>query len=53
MSITFSHPQYLLLLPLVLGYTWWVMRGSLADLGRTRARLAMGLRNDENNPFRS
>jgi len=42
--IRFSHPQYLLLLPLVWAYTWWVLRGSLAELGRTRGRLAAGLR---------
>ncbi|MHB9107609.1 MAG: VWA domain-containing protein [Armatimonadota bacterium] len=42
--IRFSHPQYLLLLPLVWAYTWWVLRGSLAELGRTRGRLAAALR---------
>lgn len=42
--IRFSHPQYLLLLPLVWVYTWWVLRGSLAELGRTRGRLAAALR---------
>jgi Mg-chelatase subunit ChlD/uncharacterized membrane protein len=42
--IRFSHPHYLLLLPLVWGFLWWVLRGSLADLGRARARLAAGVR---------
>ena len=42
--IRFSHPQYLLLLPLVWAYTWWVLRGSLAELGRARGRLAAALR---------
>jgi len=42
--IRFSHPQYLLLLPVVWVYTWWVLRGSLAELGRARGRLAVGFR---------
>ncbi|MHB9107083.1 MAG: glutamine amidotransferase [Armatimonadota bacterium] len=42
--IRFSHPQYLLLLPLVWVYTWWVLRNSLAELGRVRGRLAAGFR---------
>jgi len=42
--IRFSHPQYLLLLPVVWAYTWWVLRGSLAELGRSRGRLAAGFR---------
>lgn len=44
MFIRFSHPQYLLLLPLVWAYTWWVMRDTLADLGRSRGRWAAGMR---------
>lgn len=44
MMLRFSHPQYLLLLPVVLAFTWWVLRGSLADLERARRRLATGLR---------
>ena len=40
----FSHPQYLWLLPVLWGFTWWVMRGSLADLGRARGRWALGMR---------
>ncbi len=43
-SIHFSHPQYLYLLPLVWAFTWWVIRDSLADLGRARARLSATLR---------
>lgn len=42
--IRFSHPQFLLLLPLLWAFTWWAMRGSLADLGRERGRLAVILR---------
>ena len=42
--LRFSHPHFLLLLPLVWVYTLWVMRRSLADLGRERGRLAAGLR---------
>ncbi|MHB9132065.1 MAG: VWA domain-containing protein [Armatimonadota bacterium] len=40
MSIHFSHPQYLLLLPLAWAFTWWTLRDSLADLGGLRKRLA-------------
>ena len=42
--IHFSHPQYLLLLPVIWGFTWWVLRGSLAELGRARGRLSAWLR---------
>jgi hypothetical protein len=42
--IHFSHPQYLLLLPLLWAFTWWVLRGSLADLDRTRGRLSTFVR---------
>ena len=42
--IHFSHPQYLWLLPLVWGFSWWVMRDSLADLGRSRGGWALGMR---------
>ncbi|MHB9025365.1 MAG: VWA domain-containing protein [Armatimonadota bacterium] len=44
MMIRFSHPQYLLLLPLVWAYTWWVLRGSLAEFERGRRLLAGGIR---------
>lgn len=44
MSVHFSHPLYLWLLPLVWAFTWWVMRDSLADLDRTRVRLAAAAR---------
>ncbi len=42
MTIHFSHPQYLWLLPLAWAFTWWVQRSSLADLGRARGYIAMG-----------
>lgn len=42
--IRFSHPQYLWLLPFLWAFTVWVLRGSLADLGRARERLAAGMR---------
>jgi uncharacterized membrane protein len=44
MFFHFSHPQYLFLLPLVWGFTWWVQRRSLADLGRGRGRVSGWLR---------
>ncbi len=44
LTINFSHPQYLLLLPLAWAFTWWVQRASLADLGRARGYLALGIR---------
>ncbi len=44
MFIRFSHPQYLWLLPILWAFTLWVLRGSLADLGRARGRLAAGMR---------
>jgi len=40
-TLHFSHPQYLLLLPLAWAFTWWVQRTSLADLGRGRGVIAM------------
>jgi uncharacterized membrane protein/secreted protein with Ig-like and vWFA domain len=42
--ISFSHPWYLLLLPLLVGGTVYLARHSLADLGTARARWSLGLR---------
>lgn len=39
-----SHPWYLLLLPPLAGWVWYVCRHSLADLEGARRRWAMGLR---------
>ncbi len=44
MTINCSHPQYLWLLPVVWGFTIWILRGSLAELGTVRERLAAGVR---------
>ena len=44
MSITFSHPEYLLLLLPAWAYTWWVAATSLADLERARRRMALWMR---------
>ena len=42
--IEFVRPLYLLLAPIAIYFTWRVTRGSLADLSRSRARFALGLR---------
>lgn len=42
--ISFSHPWYLLLLPLLVAGAVYVSRHSLADLSRARARWSLGLR---------
>ena len=41
MGITFSHPQYLLLLPFAWLFTWWIARGSLAELDPARKNLSL------------
>ncbi len=43
-AITFSHPWYLLLLPLLIAGAVYVSRRSLADLRGSRARWSLGLR---------
>jgi uncharacterized membrane protein len=40
----FSHPQYLLLLPVLATFFWWVQRRSLASLDRGRAWAALIVR---------
>src|SRR5438105_2661114 len=42
--VTFSHPWYLLLLPLLIAGAVYVSRRSLADLQGGRARWSLGLR---------
>lgn len=40
----FTRPLFLLLLPPLAYYAWWLAKHSLADMSRFRARLALGLR---------
>jgi len=44
MRAAFTHPWYLLLLPVMAALLWWAARGSLAGLTRSRRRTALGLR---------
>ena len=44
MLVSFSHPWYLLLLPLLVGGAVYVARMSLADLRGARAKWSLGLR---------
>jgi uncharacterized membrane protein len=44
MPIQFTHPGYLLLLPLLLAAGWWIGRRSLASLSRTRRIVADAVR---------
>ncbi|UCH34490.1 MAG: VWA domain-containing protein [Armatimonadota bacterium] len=44
MGAAFTHPWYLLLLPVAAALFWWVARDSLAGLTRRRRRVSLGLR---------
>jgi uncharacterized membrane protein len=44
MTLDFSHPEYLLLLPLAWAFTWWMACRSLTEMVQSRARLSTGVR---------